>query len=102
MMLKQVVKRLIPLTVWNTLREIYGIPQVIMAKHEQSRRFRKWMSRERSHDKVRIETKLAFDIHRLEKGLVVPEKLRKCGSARPWRGDQFASMSLSLSRDMSR
>ena len=33
---------------------------------------------------------------------VVPEKLRKCGSARPWRGDQFASMSLSLSRDMSR
>lgn len=69
MMLKQVVKRWIPLIVWNTLREIYGIPQVIMAKHEQSRRFRKWMSRERSHDKVRIETKLAFDIHRLEKGL---------------------------------
>ena len=34
--------------------------------------------------------------------MVVPEKLRKCGSARPWRGDQFASMSLSLSRDMSR
>lgn len=40
-----------------------------MARHEQSRRFRKWMARERSHDKVRIETKLAFDIHRMEKGL---------------------------------
>ena len=69
MMLKQVVKRLIPLAVWNTLREIYNIPQVIMAKHEQSRRFRKWMARERSYDKVRIETKLTFAIHRLEKGL---------------------------------
>ena len=32
----------------------------------------------------------------------VPEKLRRCGSAHPWRGDQFVSMSLSLSRDMSR
>ena len=33
---------------------------------------------------------------------VVPEKLRKCGSARSWRGDQFAALRLSSSRDMSR
>lgn len=35
----------------------------------QARRFRRWMSREDSTDKARVETRLAFDIHRLEKGL---------------------------------
>lgn len=69
MSVKQTVKAVVPQPVWNQLRRMKETAQSWEAGHIQSRRFRRWMSREDSTDKARVETRLAFDIHRLEKGL---------------------------------
>lgn len=66
---KQFIKTIVPPFLWHKLREIKEKPQTACAKWAQSRRFHTWMSRETSTDKTRVETRLAFDIHRLEKGL---------------------------------
>lgn len=69
MSIKQTIKSVIPHPIWNRLRRIKNAMRLSAAGRVQSRRFRRWMSREDSTDKARVETRLAFDIHRLEKGL---------------------------------
>ena len=68
-MTTKMIKTLIPQPVRKQLRRIKDIVQSFHVNRLQLRRFRYWMSRENSTDKARIETLLAFDIHRLEKGL---------------------------------
>lgn len=69
MSVKQTIKTIVPQSIWNQLRRTKAALQSSQANRAQLRRFRRWMSREDSTDKVRVETRLAFDIHRLEKGL---------------------------------
>ena len=69
MTVKQSFKKIIPSAVWSRLRLAKSVVQNGKAIRTQSRRFRYWMSLEDSTDKARVETRLAFDIHRLEKGL---------------------------------
>lgn len=69
MSIKQSIKNITPEPLWNELR---GVKEQISggkARRIQSRRFMRWVSRNSSTDKARIETRLAFGIHRLEKGL---------------------------------
>lgn len=69
MPMKQTIKSVIPQPIWNRLRRLKNAMRLSQAGRVQMRRFRRWMSREDSTDKVRVETRLAFDVHRLEKGL---------------------------------
>lgn len=66
---KQIIKSIVPSVVWNGLKFIKEQVSIRKAERIQSKRFMGWISREESTDKARIETRLAFDIHRLEKGL---------------------------------
>ena len=69
MSMKQTIKSAIPQPIWNRLRRMKNAMRLSQAGRVQARRFRRWMSREDSTDKARVETRLAFDIQRLEKGL---------------------------------
>lgn len=69
MTMKQMMKRIIPTTAWVGLRNLKGRLCGARAEGAQSKRFKRWYSRDESTDKTRVETRLAFDIHRLEKGL---------------------------------
>lgn len=69
MTVKQILKKVIPLVVRRRLRRIREDMYARKASKVQIQRFLRWMSREDSTDKARVETRLAFDIHRLEKGL---------------------------------
>lgn len=69
MSFKSRLKSFIPRTLWCELRELKEYPEFTISYCTQRRRFRHWMSRENSFDRVHIQTRLAFDIHRLEKGL---------------------------------
>lgn len=69
MSIKKSIKNVMPEPLWNELR---GIKEQISggkAKRVQARRFTRWVSCNSSTDKARVETRLAFGIHRLEKGL---------------------------------
>lgn len=69
MTVKQTIKRIIPIFVLKVLRK--GKKRIAdrRANYLQTKRFKRWFSRDDSTDKARVETRLAFDIHRLEKGL---------------------------------
>ena len=69
MSVKQVVKKIMPAFIWRQLRNAKENIVCKRAGHIQASRFLRWMSREDSKDAARIETRLAFDVHRLEKGL---------------------------------
>ncbi len=69
MSLKSHLKSVIPYPLWCVLREIKYYPESVISSFVQKRRFRRWISRENSFDKARVQTRLAFDVHRLEKGL---------------------------------
>lgn len=69
MSMKQTIKSVIPQPIWGGLRRMKNAVRLSSAGRVQRRRFLRWMSREDSTDKARVETRLAFDIHRLEKGL---------------------------------
>lgn len=69
MSFKQIIKKVLPAPVRRALLLAKDAISDCKSEHIQSRRFRKWMSRDDSTDKARVETRLAFDVHRLEKGL---------------------------------
>lgn len=66
---KQIIKTIVPKTIWRKTRTIKDKLDSHKAERIQIRRFLKWISLAESIDKARVETRLAFDIHRLEKGL---------------------------------
>ena len=59
------LKRFIPSSL---KRQVHKINDCRVQKR-QFKRFMSWISLDTSRDKARIETRLAFDVHRLEKGL---------------------------------
>ena len=59
------VKRVIP----SPIKRLLHVYKDARAQRLQFKRFLHWMSLDTSSDKARIETRLAFDIHRLETGL---------------------------------
>ena len=65
MAIKSWVKRCIPASIKRQLRELKNA----RIQQRQFKRFLRWISLDTSSDKARIETRLAFDVHRLEKGL---------------------------------
>lgn len=69
MSLKQTLKKILPALFRNAVIGARGKVNDFEAERIQSRRFHQWMSRGNSTDKARVETRLAFDVHRLEKGL---------------------------------
>lgn len=69
MSVKQAVKAVVPQPIWNQLRRMKMMVWSPRAERMQTQRFLRWVSRDDSTDKARVETRLAFDIHRLEKGL---------------------------------
>lgn len=69
MTIKEAIKSVVPQPIRNQMRRMKDVVRLSQASRVQAKRFRRWMSREDSTDKVRVETRLAFDIHRLEKGL---------------------------------
>lgn len=66
---KQAIKQIVPRPIWAKLQSVKEAHNGRKAEKTQSQRFMRWISLDASTDKVRVETRLAFDIHRLEKGL---------------------------------
>ncbi|MGO5462893.1 nitroreductase family protein [Bifidobacterium animalis] len=69
MSVKQSVKKMVPQPVRNQIRRTREWNRTHRSADKQLRRFMSWISLDASTDKVHIETRLEFDIHRLEKGL---------------------------------
>lgn len=69
MTIKQTIKAIIPTPLWRKLRLSKQNLQIKSVSLKQAQRFAQWISYDCSTDKARVETRLAFDIHRLEKGL---------------------------------
>jgi len=66
---KQAIKQIVPRPIWAKLQSAKETHNGRKAERTQIQRFMRWISLDVSTDKVRVETRLAFDIHRLEKGL---------------------------------
>lgn len=69
MSVKQVLKSAMPKSVWKKAHSLKDKVSFAKAGRIQHQRFLRWISLDDSTDKARVETRLAFDIHRLEKGL---------------------------------
>lgn len=66
---RQAIKNIVPVSLRNNVK---ALKRTVLEQREsanQERRYSRWISRPESVDKARVETRLAFDIHRLEKGL---------------------------------
>ena len=66
---KQVMKQMMPAFIWGFLHNAKDDLAGRRASRVQLSRFLRWISREDSKDAARVETRLAFDVHRIEKGL---------------------------------
>ena len=66
---KQAIKQIVPRSIWAKLQSVKETHNGRKAEKTQSQRFMRWISLDSSTDKARVQTRLAFDIHRLEKGL---------------------------------
>lgn len=66
---KQIIKRIMPKSAWKKARSLKAVVKASKVSRIQRQRFMRWISLDTSTDKTRVETRLAFDIHRLEKGL---------------------------------
>lgn len=66
---KQSVKKIVPSALLQKAKSVKKSLADRKVNTRQMRRFSHWVSRPDSADKARIETRLTFDIHRLEKGL---------------------------------
>ena len=66
---KQAIKQIVPRPIWAKLQSVKETHNGRKAEKTQSQRFMRWISLDSSTDKARVQTRLAFDIHRLEKGL---------------------------------
>lgn len=66
---KRIIKSIVPKSAWEKARSLKDTMEVSKAIRIQRQRFMRWISLDTSSDKARVETRLAFDIHRLEKGL---------------------------------
>ena len=66
---KQIIKSIVPKSAWKKARSMKDTVEASRAKRIQRQRFMRWISLDTSTDQARVETRLAFDIHRLEKGL---------------------------------
>lgn len=64
---KQIIKSIVPKSAWKKARSIKDTMEASKARRIQRQRFMRWISLDASTDKARVETRLAFDIHRLEK-----------------------------------
>ena len=69
MSVKQIIKSIVPKSAWEKARSLKAAMKASKASRIQRQRFMRWISLDTSTDKARVETRLAFDIHRLEKGL---------------------------------
>lgn len=66
---KRAIKQIVPRPIWTRLRFVIETHNGRKAEKTQIQRFMRWISLDFSTDKARVQTRLAFDIHRLEKGL---------------------------------
>lgn len=66
---KQAIKQIVPRPIWAKLQSVKEAHNGRKAERTQIQRFMRWISLDSSTDKERVQTRLAFDIHRLEKGL---------------------------------
>lgn len=66
---KRLLKDVVPKSLRDKFRGAKNQFSDRKAERIQSKRFIRWFSRDESTDRARVETRLAFDIHRLEKGL---------------------------------
>ncbi len=66
---KQIIKSIVPKSAWKKACSIKDTMEASKARRIQRQRFMRWISLYTSTDKARVETRLAFDIHRLEKRL---------------------------------
>lgn len=66
---RQIIKSIVPKSAWKKARSIKDMMEASKARRIQRQRFMRWISLDTSTDKARVEIRLAFDIHRLEKGL---------------------------------
>lgn len=66
---KQAIKQIVPRPIWAKLQSVKETHNGRKAEKIQIQRFMRWISLDSSTDKERVQTRLAFDIHRLEKGL---------------------------------
>lgn len=66
---KQILKTLVPSSAREKLRRTQQLLRDRNSEQIQYRRFIRWISMGNSTDAPRIETRLEFDVHRLEKGL---------------------------------
>ena len=69
MSVKKTIKKVAPKPLWDKAGAIKQAFKNQKARDEQAQRYSRWISQPESTDKARVETRLAFDIHRLEKGL---------------------------------
>ncbi len=69
MSVKQTIKKMLPRPLKNKMGAVKQSITDQKTLKEQAQRYSHWISRPDSQDKARVETRLAFDIHRLEKGL---------------------------------
>ncbi|MFR4786710.1 MAG: hypothetical protein ACLUAM_10045 [Bifidobacterium adolescentis] len=69
MSVKQIIKSIVPKSAWEKARSLKAAMKASKASRIQRQRFMRWISLDTSTDKARVETRLAFDIHRLEKRL---------------------------------
>lgn len=67
MSVKQIIKSIVPKSAWEKARSLKAAMKASKASRIQRQRFMRWISLDTSTDKARVETRLAFDIHRLEK-----------------------------------
>lgn len=66
---KRIIKSIVPKFAWEKVRSLKNTMKASKARRIQYQRFMHWISLDTSTDKARVETRLTFDIHRLEKGL---------------------------------
>ncbi len=69
MSIKQILQRILPQTAKSKIQQTCDVVTGSKAAKKQYSRFIRWISLDSSKDSIRIETRLEFDIHRLEKGL---------------------------------
>lgn len=69
MSVKQIIKSIVPKSARKKVLSLKDTMEASKARRIQRQRFMRWISLDASTDKARVETRLAFDIHRLEKGL---------------------------------
>ena len=59
---KQAIKQIVPRPIWAKLQSVKEAHNGRKAEKTQSQRFMRWISLDASTDKVRVETRLAFDM----------------------------------------